>query len=481
MTSPNRENLIEILRSFNPWWDLKKVPDYFLEKFKRNAFYRINDFLKESNLRRTIILSGLRRVGKTTILYQLIDKLLNDGVDPEKIIYISFDHPTLKDTDLGDLLNNYHDSVYSAKDVYYIFDEIQYARDWDRWLKVIYDQQPQTQIIATGSASPVLSKGHSESGVGRWISVQVPTLSFYEYCKLLEIDEPDVSDNLTISSFFKMSPYEIIKVRDQLRKLQKYFNEYLKVGGFPEMAAESNEFLAKQMIREDVINKVINSDLPQLYEIRNIRDLERVFRYICDVSSNIISFETISKEFTNASRSVVEKYIKYLESANLIKLSWPIDLEGKKILKAQPKVYLTDNSIGLAINMKKNENLTIEELGQIVETTIFNHLSSINFYNPLSLGYFRNTKTQKEIDIVIENNLKDYTLIEVKYRDQIRLPKSDAIHKYSDKVSYSIVITKNNEDFKIIEKENSKILFIPAHAFLYILGQAELKGYNGLF
>ncbi len=480
MISPNRDSLIDILKGFNPWWETNEVPDYFLKKFKRSAFYQIQNFLDKSNLKRAILLSGLRRVGKTVLLNQLVDKLLKDGIQPEKIIYISFDHPTLKDTDLSDLLNLYHDQIYSEKDTYYIFDEIQYVQDWDRWLKLIYDQQPQSQIIATGSANPVLEKGQYESGVGRWITFQISTLSFFEYCELLGIERPSLPEELTVSSLLSFNSYELSKIKDQLKKFENIFEKYLKTGGFPETALEKNELIAKQVIREDVINKVINSDLPQLYKIRNIRDLERIFLYFCDETSNIISFETIAKEFTGTSRSIVEKYIKYLESANLIKLSWPINLEGKKLLKAQPKVYLADNSISMAIRMKKLNFLSPEELGQMVETTIFNHLNNLNNSNYLSMGYFRNSKTQKEIDIVLEKYLNDYSLIEVKYRNKIHIPKSDAINKYSNKVNLSIVITKNSEDFKVIEKKDSKILFIPAYAFLYLISYAESYDFNFL-
>ena len=97
-------------------------------------------------------------------------------------------------------LECYHENIYANQDCYYFFDEVQYAQDWDKWLKIIYDTQPDTQVVATGSASPALIKGNQESGAGRWTVIQVPTMSFYEYCELLDLDRPELPSNLKIPS-----------------------------------------------------------------------------------------------------------------------------------------------------------------------------------------------------------------------------------------------------------------------------------------
>ena len=91
--------------------------------------------LEQKDLRRTIVLTGTRRVGKTTIQYQMIDRLLKKGVPPQKILFVSMDHPMLKLSGLNDLLECYHSNVYAEQDCYYFFDEIQYASDWDKWMK----------------------------------------------------------------------------------------------------------------------------------------------------------------------------------------------------------------------------------------------------------------------------------------------------------------------------------------------------------
>ena len=123
--------------------------------YKRFAFYEAMKRLNQTDIRRTVVLTGTRRVGKTTIQYQMIEALLQSGVPPQKIVFISMDHPMLKLSAMNEILECYHENIYPDQDVYYFFDEIQYAQDWDKWLKAIYDMQPDTKMVATGSASPV--------------------------------------------------------------------------------------------------------------------------------------------------------------------------------------------------------------------------------------------------------------------------------------------------------------------------------------
>ena len=187
MAITTKEGIFKVLSAFNPWWKSGSISDKMAKTYKRFAFREAMKWLQQTNLRRTVILTGTRRVGKTTIQYQMIEWLLKSGIQPQKIVFISMDHPMLKLAGINDILECYHESIYPEQDTYYFFDEVQYAQDWDKWLKTIYDMQPDTHIVATGSASPALMKGNQESGAGRWTVIQVPTMSFYEYCELLNL------------------------------------------------------------------------------------------------------------------------------------------------------------------------------------------------------------------------------------------------------------------------------------------------------
>ena len=475
----NKESIQKVLNAYNPWWRTGTVNPKLTKTYKRFAFYEAMKKLKDETIRRTIVLTGIRRVGKTTIQYQMIEALLKSGVQPQKIVFVSLDHPMLKLSSIDEILECYHENVYANQDAYYFFDEIQYATDWAKWLKVIYDMQPDTKIVATGSASPILIKGSIESGAGRWSVIQVPTLSFYEYCDLLGVDKPNLPESLKITPLLYMTQQERTAIMLQLSKVQNHFNRYLQVGGFPELALSDNDIMAQQVMREDVVDKVLKRDLPSLYNIRNATELERIFIYLCNVSSEIVSIDAITKELSGVSRPTVEQYISYLESANLIFRSWPINLSNKQILKARPKIYIADAAIRNAVLMDDSILTNSDEMGKIVETAVYKHVASFYYQQATSVGYFRGGKKNKEIDIVVEYPKINNILIEVKYREGAPIADDDAISQLCEGASASVIVTKNAGDFGIHTTKGSKnMIRIPAFAFLYLLGHAEKHGYR---
>jgi predicted AAA+ superfamily ATPase len=481
MAITSKEGILKVLTAYNPWWKTGAVSSKMSKAHKRFAFHEAMKRLEQANLRRTVVLTGTRRVGKTTILYQMIENLLGKGVSPQKIVYISMDHPMLKLSGFQDILDCYHENIYAEQDVYYFFDEVQYAQNWDKWLKAIYDMQPDTRMVATGSASPALMKGNQESGAGRWSVIQVPTMSFYEYCELLNIDRPQLPEKLKITPLLHMTQQERTQIMLQLSKVQNHFNRYLQVGGFPELALADNDIMAQQIMREDVVDKVLKRDLPSLYSIRNATELERIFLYLCNVSSEIVSIDAIAKELSGVSRPTVENYIQYLESANLIYQSWPVDMAGKKVLKARPKIYIADAAIRNAVLMDDSLLTDPVEMGKIVETAVYKHVAAFYYQQATSVGYFRGGRKGKEIDIVVDYPNTKNILIEVKYREAAPIPDDDAIAELCGEASAAIIVTKSAHDFGVHNtKSGTDMLRIPAFAFLYLLGHAEKHGYRGI-
>ena len=481
MAITSKEGILKVLSAYNPWWKTGAVNPKLSKTYKRFAFYEAMKWLEQTGIRRTVILTGTRRVGKTTIQYQMMEALLAKGVAPQKIVYISMDHPMLKLSGFQDILDCYHENIYAEQDVYYFFDEVQYAQDWDKWLKTIYDMQPDTQVVATGSASPALMKGNQESGAGRWSVIRVPTMSFYEYCELLEVDRPQIPKQLKITTLLHMTQPQRTQIMLQLSKVQNHFNRYLQVGGFPELALADNDIMAQQIMREDVVDKVLKRDLPSLYNIRNATELERIFLYLCNVSSEIVSIEAIAKELNGVSRPTVENYIQYLESANLIYQSWPVDMMGKKVLKARPKIYIADAAIRNAVLMDDALLTDPVEMGKIVETAVYKHVAAFYYQQATSVGYFRGGRKGKEIDIVVDYPNTKNILIEVKYREGAPVADDDAIAELCEEASAAIVVTRNPGDFGIHNTKCGKdLLRIPAFAFLYLLGHAEKNGYRGI-
>ncbi len=481
MSVTTKEGILKVLAAFNPWWKTGAVHPSFTKDYKRFAYFEAMKRLEQTDIRRTVVLTGTRRVGKTTIQYQMIETLLKKGLPPQKIVFISMDHPMLKLSDLNEILDCYHENIYADQDAYYFFDEIQYAADWDKWLKTIYDMQPDTKVVATGSASPVLIKGSAESGAGRWSVIQVPTLSFYEYCALIGMNDIELDKNLRPTAFANLTLQARSNIMMKLSAVQNHFIRYLQVGGFPELALASNDLMAQQIMREDVVDKVLKRDLPSLYNIRNSTELERIFLYLCNVSSNIVSIEAIAKELNGVSRPTVENYIRFLESANLIYLSYPVEMGGQKILKASPKIYIADAAIRNAVLMDGDILSNPEEMGKMVETAVYKHIAAFYYQKATKIGYYRGGKKGKEIDIVVDYPNTGNIIIEVKYREQAPIADDDAICELAIESGAAIVVTKRFDDVGIHNAPGDiKLLRIPAFAFLYLLGHAEKNGYKGV-
>lgn len=469
----NPENILNLLFSYNSWWQSGTIQQEFNKPMKRFAYYEAMNALDRRDTRRSVILCGARRTGKTTIMYQAISELLDRNVSPKNILFLSFDHPLLKLCTIDKVMDIYKNNITTDQEIYCFFDEIQYASDWNSWLKILYDRNPQIRIMATGSASPVLTDKISESGLGRWKMIHVPTLSFYEYCELLNIKVPDLPLDLKPTQMYLRPIQEQTEIFNKLSLLQVPFIRYLQVGGFPELALSSDDVYSQRILREDIVDKALKRDLPSIYGIRNISDIEKIFLYLCYTSSNIINIQSISKELDGVSRATIEKYIGYLESANLIYISHLVNVGTKQILKSQDKIYIADAAMRNAVLMLDDITNNPDELGIIAETAVYKHIKAFYYNFATQIGYYRGGKKTNEIDIVVQSKRFPPIMIEVKYRDQAKIYESDAIVALSEQKYPNLVITKRANDFGECSYGDKKIYRIPAPAFLYMLGFVE--------
>lgn len=478
------EQVIKVLRQYNPWWrnpsDIKQES----KPQKRLAYYEALKIIKHKSIRRFAVLSGARRVGKTTVMYQMIDALISEGVSPKNILYVSFDNPIVKLVNVEKVISIY-ELLYPLEGTRYIFlDEIQYTENWELWMKVIYDSRKDIRLVATGSASPVIEKSSTDSGTGRWSVLKIPTMSFYEYCRLLELNEPMIPERIRLSSLVNMSKAELLDLTDKFTPLLQHFNRYLMIGGFPELVLSDDDSYAQRMLREDVVDKVIKRDILSLFNIRSPLLMEKLFLYLCMNSTEIFSITTAAKELENTTAATLEGYIEALEMSNLIYLAKPMDVGSKGSLKGKPKIFIADAAIRNAVLMIDDVLADETELGAMVETTVYKHIVSFYQGTTAQLGYFRKAKdNQKEVDVVIELP-KEKILCEVKYRNNSHISESDAVVELckdeKSKVTNAFLITKQLEDVGVTKHETSTpILRIPAIVFLYLLGKLEAEEQNG--
>ncbi|MCL6612826.1 MAG: DUF4143 domain-containing protein, partial [Peptococcaceae bacterium] len=204
-----------------------------------------------------------------------------------------------------------------------------------------------------------------------------------------------------------------------------------------------------------------------------------MFLYLCIHSGSIIIRDTISREL-QISRQTIDNYFTILEQSNLIYISNPIDIADKKALKSKPKIYVADAALRNAVLVLGESVLSDpDEMGVIIETSVYKHVAT--FYYPVlpKIGYYRDTKKNKEVDIVVDLPGGKKILIETKYRMDTRIGKEDAIVTLANEkeTAGAILVTKQAEDFGVYKE--TKIVKIPAFAFLYLLGHAERESRLG--
>ncbi|MEW6696829.1 MAG: ATP-binding protein [Bacillota bacterium] len=249
-------------------------------------------------------------------------------------------------------------------------------------------------------------------------------------------------------------------------------------GGFPEIALSDDIPFGQRVLREDVVDKVLKRDLTVLFNVRNVAELEKVFIYLCIHSSNLIAVDAIAKEI-GVARATVSNYINLLEAANLIYVSNPVIVGGKKVLKTKPKVYIADAAIRNAVLMLDDVLADPNEMGIMVETTVYKHVAAFYYRQQTRVGYYRQAGSDKEIDIVVDWPTGKI-FIEVKYRENITMSGKEAIIEMANQEgnNASMVITKRADDYGSLGIDTkTPIIKIPAFAFLYLLGHAEKQGY----
>lgn len=269
MKMPN-DQLIKVLSQFNPWWRGEVIPD--LATWQRAAFRELYTWVYNPPAPRAVLLSGARQVGKTTLLLQLVDKLLKNGTPPANILYATFDHPIIKLAGIDDTLKAWREREPKAPgQEYLLLDEAQSIRDLGTWIKHKVDFDKNRRIIFTGSAMPLIHS-EQESGVGRWHTIRLTTLSFYEYLQL-KLHMPH-EKSIYLKTFFDQ--IKNLNLPESLNfDLSKYedafTNKKIHLPLYPLNFSEN-----KNLLNSEILNFYISkysSPLPKLPALKSLREL----------------------------------------------------------------------------------------------------------------------------------------------------------------------------------------------------------------
>ena len=475
----SKEKLVAVLSQFNPWWRGEAIPD--LPKWRRAAFRELHIWTTSPPAPRAVLLSGARQIGKTTLMLQAVDSVLRAGTPPSNILYATFDHPVLKLAGIDAVLDAWREREPKADGLEYLFlDEAQFIREWGTWVKLQVDFQKSRRIAFTGSAMPLVEVGQ-ESGVGRWHTIRLTTLSFYEYLQIKNLTLPPLPKIKSLRDLFDWPQADFYRVTEAAASYVGHFHEYLVRGGFPQTAQVESITQAQRLLREDIIDKVLKRDMTALFGVRRVLDLEHTFLYLCMHDGGLLDMVDLCSNL-EVKRPTAQNFIELLESTHLIYRLPPYGY-GKDVLRARFKIYLADAAIAPAVMLKGKTILEDPAaLGVATETAVFKHLFARYYAQNVRFTYWRGKK-DREVDLVAE---VDGQIIpfEVRYRAQhtgARELKGLIELCELKKITRGYVVTKSLDDFGLMTgmpqggDTATQIMRIPAPLLCYWMGGSELN------
>lgn len=407
------KDVLASLRQDNPWWEAGAEGAFTGFAKTRAYLARFATLSLNWDVRRAVILMGPRRVGKTVMLQQLIGRALAHGMDPQSILFVSVDTPLYSGMPLERLLTLFetqtgHDPKGRR---IVVFDEIQYLKDWEVHLKVLTDRFPNTRFIASGSAAAALRLKSHESGAGRFTDFFLPPLTFAEFLDFLDLE----SDLIAPRPHGQTLRF---KARD-IAGLNAAFIKYLNFGGYPE--AVLNPDIQKNVRRylgRDIVDKVLLRDLPSLYGIQDIPELNRLFTTIAYHSGQEISLDGLAQR-SGVAKNTITKYLEYLEAAFLIARVRRVDDTGRTFRRMRHfKAYLTNPSMRTALFSPLQDG--DDAMGAMAETAIFSQWFHSDLMADIYYARWKSGRQHREVDLVRIDpaDMKPSWAYEIKWSDR---------------------------------------------------------------
>jgi len=409
------------LEEFNHWWASGKVDVELALPFKRDIYSEIENYIDK---RFILALVGLRRVGKTTTIYQIIQKLIETKINKTNILFFSFDEISAK---LNEVLESYkeiHNKDFREEKIYIFLDEIQKCNGWENELKKYYDLYPKLKFIISGSESLFIRKKTKETLAGRIFEFTLTPFTFREYLKFNNVKEED----------FK---YET--------KIKPFFNKFAEKGGFPETFSFETDKDFKEYIQALVVDKIVYKDIPRMFKLEDPDFLRVLLELISTNPGMYIDYQSLSRQFEK-DRRVIKDYINYLKESFLIILLGNYRKGSITTLRKKKRAYPADNALTYLYKPKIEEDF----FGRMIESLAVNTIKAKSFW-----------KNGNEIDIIHED-----MPIEVKYQEKINSEDFKPIREFMKKFNKKkgIMLTKKEE--KEIKLEEGIIKLIPVWKWL---------------
>ena len=452
----------DILFALNPWWRTASVDDIPL--FSRQE---LDEVLSElATIRRTTIITGPRRTGKSTLLMQTIRHLLETGVDSKRILFFDCLEPGLQNNDLSVIWQYYFSEILGepvsglSEITYVLIDEIHFSKDWQLYVKSVIDKRCKVKFIITGSSASALFTNAQDSLMGRTHTVKILPMTFKQFLKLkrqISVDGAGIPEVLTQSAdIFDFNDTVNLSASFDVKYHAPFalscFREFLSAGGYPEYLSRNSLLTWQRFLTEDIVDYGLYRDIALFYKIRHPEYLRKIMYYLSANLGAALPIATIAQDIL-ADRITVTEYLDYLRDAAMINVVANYSNNKGKTLRKNKKYYITD--CGVRNAMLKKSEFSAKEEGLLAETGCLARLKQLAENSGGTIYYYRDNG--REVDFVLDAN--NYLLpIEVKYRNAIAPVQVQTVREFilTNKSPYGLILTKDTMEVQ------SNVVFIPA-------------------
>ncbi|MCK4532843.1 ATP-binding protein [bacterium] len=398
----------------------------------RESLSQIEKYLK---LPHSIIVSGIRRSGKSTLMSQIIKKFYGKNA----VNYLNFEDERLINFELADFNKLYElfIELFGEKKIFF-FDEIQNVQNWEAFVRRMQDRK--CKFFITGSNASLLSKELGTKLTGRSVTVELFPFSFKEFLSFKGYKF--VRNNLLLTQ--------------ERGEIKKYFNEYIRKGSMPEYLKYKDTIVLKK-VYEDILYR----DIVARYEIKEIKILRELSLYLLSNVGNLFSYNKLKSFFKLGSMNTIKSYIGYLEDSFLFFTVKGFSSSLKKQMVSPQKIYCIDNGLinTIAFRFSKDK-------GKFLENLVFGELKRRG-----KEVYYYKTKNNLEVDFLIKEGIKIDTLIQVTQTlsgNKVREREIKALVLAMDelKLKKGLILTEDEEEE--IKVKNKTITVIPVYKWLLI-------------
>ena len=424
--------VLEILSQWNRWGSAALKSGH-----SRHVISDIEPFI---DTKEVVALVGLRRAGKTTVLYQIMDKLESRGISINAMLHMNFEEPAisvnLSVATLDQLYRTYREEVYPTGKAYLFFDEIQNVPNWEKWVRA-RNENEDIKIFITGSSAHLMSRELATVLTGRHVEFYVTPFSFKEILTLKNITIPKAPLNI--------NPPPVI---------QHALKEYMTWGGFPEVVLNDNVDRKKILLKQ-YIDDILFKDVAMRHQIRDLTVLRNIAIHLMTQTSCLFSINRIAKLF-QISLEMASNYCGFIQESFLVDYLPFFSLKAAERNRHPQKIHAND----LGLRQVASVSLSMD-YGKLVETLVYQHLQR-KFRN--EIFYW---KEKQEVDFVIRSGNAIHSIIQVAYDN---LDDTNTLQRELTSLNAAKAAFKNAKTNLIVGKmpKSSDKRMIPLWRFLLL-------------